>query len=69
MVDPESRLKGLIEDNATVSSLYGGFEIVVNKPSKLKWHKIFLLLLEMDREVWVEWKNDKLAIVSKPPSA
>jgi len=68
MVDVQSRLKGLVKDDATVSSLYGGFEIVVNNPSELKWHKIFLLLLELDHEVWVRRKNDKLAIVSKPPS-
>ena len=68
MVDPESRLKGLVEDNATVSSLYGGFEIVVNNPSRLKWQKIFLMLLELSHEVWVRRKDEKLAIVSKPPS-
>jgi len=68
MVDIESRLKGLVEDNATVSPLYGGFEIVVNNPSKLKWHKIFSLLLELPHEVWVRRKNEKLVIVSKPPS-
>jgi len=68
MVDPESRLKGLVENNATVSSLYGGFEIVVTNPPKLKWHKIFFLLLELDHEVWVRRKDEKLAIVSKPPS-
>jgi len=68
MVDPESRLKGLVEHNATVSSLYGGFEIVVTNPLNLKWHKIFLLLLELDHEVWVRRKDEKLAIVSKPPS-
>jgi len=51
MVDPESRLKGLVGGDAAVSSLYGGFEIVVNNPSKLKWHKIFSLLLELDDEV------------------
>jgi len=68
MVDPESRLKGLVVRDAAVSSLYGGFEIVVNNPSKLKWHKIFSLLLELDHEVWVKRKDGKLAIVSKPPS-
>jgi len=68
MVDPESRLKGLVGRDAAVSSLYGGFEIVVNNPSKLKWHKIFSLLLELDHEVWVKRKDGKLAIVSKPPS-
>lgn len=68
MVDFESRLKGFVDDNATVSSLYGGFEIMVNKPSRHKWHNIFLLLLEMNHDVWVERKNEKLVIVSKPPS-
>jgi len=68
MVDIESRLKELVEDNATVTSLYGGFEIVVNNPSKLKWHKIFSLLLELPHEAWVTRKDEKLVIVSKPPS-
>jgi len=67
-VDFESALKALVEDSATVSLSYGGFEIVANKPSKLKWHKIFSLILEMGHEVWVERKNDKLVVVLKPPS-
>jgi hypothetical protein len=65
MTDPESRLRGIVGKSGMVSSVYGGFEIIVLEPSNFRWYDVLTTLLDIGHEVWVTKKNGHLRIFSK----
>jgi len=64
--DPESALELLIGDAGNVTKEYGGFMIEVNDYQRFPWADVFKVLLRISHMVWVEYRDDKLVIVSKP---
>jgi hypothetical protein len=66
MIDAEERLKKTVRDTARIKSAYGGFEIEVYKPTRFPWYKTLNLLIEIDHEIWISKKEDKIYIISKP---
>lgn len=64
--DPASALELLIEDTGNITEEYGGFMIEVNDYQRFPWADVFKVLLRISHMVWVEYREGKLAIVSKP---
>lgn len=68
VLDHESRLKEIVSKSGTVTSVYGGFEILVLNPSTFRWHDVLILLTDLLDDVWVTKKDRHLVILSKPPA-
>lgn len=66
VMDPEERLKRIVKDTGEVSSIYGGFEIKVSKPTLFPWFKIFNQLIDIDQEIWINKEEGKINITSRP---
>jgi hypothetical protein len=65
-MDVEERLKKIVKDSGEVTSVYGGFEIRVLKPSIFPWYKIIKQLMDIGQETWVNEKEGKICITSEP---
>jgi len=65
-MDVEERLKNILTDSGKVTSVYGGYEIRVLKPTLFPWHKVVKLLVKNGHEIWVSEKEGKICITSEP---
>lgn len=65
-MDPEEKLKKLINDAGEVIPVYGGFEIKVLKPTWFPWYSVIKLLIEIDQEIWVSERENHICITSEP---
>lgn len=65
-MDPIERLKKIVKDTGEVSSVYGGFEIKILKPTVFPWYKVFNQLIEIGQEVWIDKKEGEIHITSEP---
>jgi hypothetical protein len=66
IMDVEEQLKKLVKDMGKIDSIYGGFEIRVDNPTRFPWYKILDLLIEIGHEIWICKKEDTIHITSKP---
>jgi len=65
-MDPEERLKKIMLKTGEVAPVLGGFKIRVINPALFPWHQVFNQLIEISQEVWINKKEDKIYISSKP---
>ena len=65
-MDAVERLKEMVKDTGDVNSVYGGFEIRVLKPTLFPWHKVIDELLGIGQEIWIDRKESRICINSKP---
>ena len=65
-MDPEERLKKIILKTGEVAPVLGGFEIGVINPPLFPWHQVIDQLIENGQQVWINKKEDKIYISSKP---
>ncbi|MBI4258294.1 MAG: hypothetical protein HY619_05000 [Thaumarchaeota archaeon] len=63
--DLKTMLEGMIGDTGNVRDEYGGFDITVVDPDRFPWHGVLKLLTE-SFEVWVDRREQGLAITAKP---
>ncbi len=66
IMDVEERLKNILTDSGEVTSVYGGYEIKVLRPTLFPWYKVVRLLIETGQEIWVSQKEGKIHITSEP---
>jgi len=66
--DLEDRLRSLIADTAIVDAMYGGFEISVRQPESFPWSKAMDLLTTVGHDIWIRRQNERILIITKPPS-
>ena len=66
MMDLEGQLTEMVENTGEVTSVYGGYEIRVLKPTLFPWYKVVKLLIETGQEIWVNEKEGKICIISEP---
>lgn len=59
-------LKDMVQGTGRVYEVFGGYEIVIDIVEEFPWHKICVLLLESQYEVWMVKSNSNLIIMSKP---
>ncbi len=64
--DPETALDLLIAERGRVLEEYGGFIIEVIDQRGFPWPDVIRILLRINHEVWIEEREGKLYIVSKP---
>jgi len=65
-MDVVERLKDMVEDKGDVNSVYGGFEIMIIKPTLFPWYKGINELLEIGQEIWIAKKEGRICIISEP---
>ena len=56
----------IVGSSGHVVGEYGGYEIMIGNPSKFPWKKVFETLLSCSFDVWIEMKDEKMTIFSKP---
>jgi len=59
-------LEETIADKGTVTSVFGGFEIIVHDSINFPWSHAFIILLELKHEVWITKEENSLTINTKP---
>ena len=64
--DPGTALDIIVGESGKVSEEYGGFLIEISDTQRFPWVDVCRLLLRLGYMVWMEIRNDKLFVVSKP---
>jgi len=64
--DPKAALDLLIDEMGQISSEYGGYIIEIYDMISFPWSAVLRTLLRIGHEVWIEERNGKIVIVSKP---
>ena len=60
------RLKEIIKDTASIEEDYGGYEITVVDEEKFPWVRVFSLLIDSGFQIWIDKKDSRIQIMSKP---
>jgi len=66
LCDPETALEIIIGDKGRIVEEYGGYLIVVQDQITFPWADVFRILLRIGHAVWVEARDGRVVIVSKP---
>ena len=64
--DPEDVLDFLVGETGRVLPEYGGFLIEVHDSTGFPWSAVIRTLLKLNHEIWIESRNGRLVIISKP---
>jgi len=62
----ETALDVIVGDAGRITEEYGGFLIEVLDYRRFPWADVFRTLLRINHEVWVEDRDGRLIIASKP---
>ena len=64
--DPEDVLDFIISDTGNISREYGGYVIEIHDATNFPWSAVIRTLLRINHEIWIESRDGKLVILSKP---
>ena len=64
--DPAEVLEFLVGETGRVLREYGGFLIEIHDVTGFPWSTVIRTLLKMNHEIWIESRNGRLVVISKP---
>ena len=66
MCNPEDVLDLLIGETGKVSREYGGYTVEVHDITRFPWTAVIRTLLRINQQVWIEGREGRIVIVTKP---
>ena len=60
------KLRLKIQNTGKVLEDYGGYEIIVLDSEKFPWNDVFEMLIDSGFQIWINKKNSRIQIESKP---